>query len=155
MKSFASVLRCVVLACAAVGLAAATAPAGDGPNWTGGGTGTTHPEGGVDVDLFGGRSSHLGLFTGEGFHVLDPLTFTFAGRATWTAASGDTLEVTYAGQVFFPSGDPDFPFGFVAELVAVGGTGRLAGARGRAVMTGAFTGVPGDLYFEFAGTLRP
>ena len=42
------------------------------------------------------------------------------------------------------SGDPDFPFGFEAVLVAEGGTGRLANARGTAVMTGAFTGVPGN-----------
>jgi hypothetical protein len=66
----------------------------------------------------------------------------------------DALEVTYTGQVFL-SGDPDYPFGFVADLVAEGGTGRFAKARGRAVMTGAFTGVPGDLFFDIEGTLHP
>jgi hypothetical protein len=154
MKRLLMALRLVLAACAVAGLAAPTALADGPPNWTGGGTGTTRPEGGVDVDAFSGRSSHLGRFTGEGSHVLNPLDFTFAGQATWTAASGDTLSVTYTGQVFF-TGDPEYPFGFEAVLVADGGTGRLANARGTAVMTGAFTGVPGELYFDFAGTLHP
>jgi hypothetical protein len=64
------------------------------------------------------------------------------------------LELTYTGQIFL-SGDPVYPFGFVAELVAEGGTGRLSGARGLAVMTGAFTGRPGEFYFDFEGTLHP
>jgi hypothetical protein len=37
--------------------------------------------------------------------------------------------------------------------VAEGGTGRLSGARGRAAMSGAFTGRPGEFYFDFEGTL--
>jgi hypothetical protein len=123
------------------------------PNWKGGGTGTTTPEGGVDVDVFNGKSSRLGQFSGTGFHVLNPLDFTFAGQGTWTAANGDTLDVTYTGQVFF-SGDPVFPFGFDATLVANGGTGRFAGAQGQAVLTGAFTGIPGDFFFDFEGTLQ-
>jgi hypothetical protein len=154
MRHFILTVRFVFVACAAIGFAAPTALADGPPNWKGGGTGTTRPEGGVDVDAFSGRSSHLGRFTGEGFHVLNPADFTFAGEATWTAANGDTLAVTYTGQIFL-TGDPDFPFGFEAVLVAEGGTGRLARARGRAVMTGAFTGVPGELYFDFEGTLHP
>jgi hypothetical protein len=94
----------------------------------------------------------LGKYTGEGYHVLNPVDFTFVGHATWTGHNGDKLFVTYSGQVFL-SGDPDYPFGFVAELTATGGTGRLAGAKGRADMSGAFTGVPGDDYFSFEGTL--
>src|SRR4051794_21191587 len=143
------------VACLAVGVLASAAPGKSGtppPNWKGGGTGSTQPEDSVDVDAFRGSSSHLGRFTGEGFHVLNPVDFSFAGQATWTASNGDTLAVTYAGQIFL-SGDPDFPFGFEAELLAEGGTGRLAGAHGRAVMTGAFTGVPGEFYFNFEGTL--
>jgi hypothetical protein len=139
----------------AVLLMTSAAPAGDKsprPNWKGSGTGTTKPQGGVHVDAFSGRSTHLGRFTGEGFHILNPLDLTFQGQATWTAANGDTLELRYAGQVFL-TGDADFPFGFVATLDAVGGSGRFSDARGSAVMTGAFTGVPGDLYFAFEGTL--
>jgi hypothetical protein len=126
------------------------------PDWKGGGIGTTQPssDGITDVDAFGGRSSLVGGFKAEGFHVLDPFDFTFAGQATWTVSNKDTLSVTYTGQIFF-TGDPDYPFGFVATLVADGGTGRLAGAQGCAVMTGAFTGIPGAFYFEFEGTLQP
>lgn len=154
MKRISRAFWFLLLACVAIGISAAVASAGEKspPNWKGGGTGTTQPEGGVDVDAFSGKSSHLGLFTGAGFHVLNPVDFTFAGQATWTAANGDTLEVTYTGQVFF-TGDPDFPFGFDATLVANGGTGRFADVQGQAVMTGAFTGVPGDFVFEFEGTL--
>jgi len=154
MKYLLSVVQCTMLACLAAGVTASTAPGGDDtrPNWTGGGAGTTTPEGGVDVDEFSGRSSHVGQFIAEGFHTLNPVDFTFAGEATWTAANGDTLELTYTGQIFL-SGDPVYPFGFVAELVAEGGTGRLSGARGRAAMSGAFTGRPGEFYFDFEGTL--
>jgi hypothetical protein len=131
----------------------ATAPAKDPPpNWKGSAAGTTDHAGAVDVEAFAGKSTHLGKFTGEGSHVLFP-DFSFVGRATWTAANGDQMFVTYAGQLF-PGTDPDFPFAFEAVLIADGGTGRLAGAQGRAVMTGAFTGTfPGELYFDFEGTL--
>jgi hypothetical protein len=151
-----SVLHYTLLACLATAAAASTVTGkGDSPpNWKGSGVGTTRPDGGVDRDEFSGRSTHLGKFTGEGFHALNPLDFTFAGQATWTADDGDSLDVTYTGQVY-PSGDPVYPFGFVAVLVAEGGTGRLASARGSAVMTGAFTGVPGELYFDVQGTLHP
>ena len=144
-----------LVACLAVALTASAGspPCVAPPNWRGSGTGTTTPDGAVDVDRFIGRSTHLGRFTGLGFHATDPTTFAFEGEATWTAANGATLEVTYVGQIF-PSGDPDFPYGFSAQLRAVGGTGRLAHARGHAVMTGAFSGVPGEFYFDFVGTLR-
>jgi len=151
MKSIKKVWHLVVLFSLAAGISAPAAQAGE--NWRGGGIGTTRPEGGVHVDSFSGQSTRLGRFTGSGFHVLNP-DFTFVGQATWTAANGDTLKVTYSGQVF-PSGDPDYPYGFFAELVAVGGTGRLADARGQATMTGAFTGVPGDLFFDVDGALHP
>ena len=152
MAKLLGTLRCAALACLIAGLAP-DARGGDGPpNWRGGGTGSTAPAGPVHADELAGKSTHLGRFTGAGAHVLYA-DFTFDGWATWTAANGDTLDVVYAGQVF-PSGDPDYPYGFVAELWAVGGTGRLAGASGAAAMTGAFTGVPGDLYFEIEGTLR-
>jgi hypothetical protein len=154
MKAISGSFWCVLLACLVVGSAAPAASAAKNapPNWKGSSTGTTRPEGGVHVDDFSGKSSHLGRFTASGFHVLNPVDGTFVGQATWTAANGDQLDVTYEGQVF-PSGDPDFPYGFVARLVADGGTGRFARAEGEMQMTGAFTGVPGEFYFEFEGTL--
>jgi hypothetical protein len=147
--------RLVALTCAAVAFAASSATAGDPPNWRGRASGTTRPvaDTGVDVDVFAGKSTHLGRFTGAGFHMLDPNDFTFVGYAIWKAANGDYLFVTYTGQLVGPTVDPAFPFGFVAELRAVCGTGRLARARGQAAMTGAFSGVPGNLYFDIEGTL--
>ena len=155
MTQFLKFLPPALLLGILLGLTANTAQAGgDPPNWKGAGSGTTDRlESGIDVETFAGKSSHLGKFTGLGFHVLDPIYFTFEGQATWTAANGDTLSVTYAGQLF-PSGDPDYPYGFVATLTAVGGTGRFSSATGVAEMTGGFTGqFPGELYFEFEGTL--
>ena len=136
-----------------------TPPANAGENWRVRGAGTTEESGvpGTDLDFFSGHSTLLGRYTGEGFHVLNPLTGQFVGEATYTAANGDELHVEYSGQLYFtPEDDPDFPFSFIAEVNAVGGTGRLADARGTAVMTGGYEGkVPGKLYFNLEGTLHP
>lgn len=156
MRRFVMTVQLALVVCAAVGLSTPAARADDPvpPNWVGRLTGVTWPDGGVHRDAFGGTASHVGRFTGEGYHVLDPVTFTFVGEATWTAADGSTLAVAFTGFVF-PTGDLDYPFGAVMDLAVVGGTGRLAGASGSAVLTGAFTGVPGELYFGIAGTLHP
>jgi len=96
----------------------------------------------------------LDEFTASGAHRLNVTDFSFTGYATWTAENGDSLEVTYTGQLF-PSDDPDFPFGFTADLEADGGTGRFANAKGSAVMVGGFSGSPGEFFFDFEGTLHP
>ena len=140
----------------------AAAPAavagGDPPNWTVSAAGTTHPEvwpqGVVHVDSFAGTSSHLGKFTGAGYHVLDLATGHFVGFATYTAADGSTLDVEYEGDLG-PSTFPGYPYGALAAVEVVGGTGRLARASGSGVLTGAFTGIPGDLIFTVQGTLLP
>jgi len=154
------------LALSAALLLGVTAPAGGQgpPNWKGSASGSTVPAppkdqpapdiGKLDLDTFGGISSHLGRFSATGYHFLVYADFTFFGQATWTGANGDSLEVVYAGQLF-PSDDPEYPFAFEAVLVALGGTGRLADARGSAVMTGGFTGSPGVFTFDFQGTLHP
>lgn len=152
MRELLRSLRLFLLAGFALTLSVATLHAGDPPpNWKGNGTGITYPDPdtGVHIDVVKGKSTHLGRYTGEGYHILYA-DFSFAGQAIWTASNGDSLSVTYVGQVFL-SGDPDYPFGFVAVLTATGGTGRLAGAHGVAAMTGAFTGVPGNDYFDFQG----
>src|SRR4051812_45639885 len=90
------------------GLIVAPAPrASDAPpDWRGAATSATTPDvaTGVDVDALAGTSSHVGRFTAQGFHVLNPADFTFQGHA---------------------------------------------------VMTGAFSGIPGEFHFEFIGTLHP
>ena len=123
------------------------------PNWKGSGTGRIQPRGSVDIDTFGGSSSRLDRFTGTGSHVLNLHDSSFVGQGTWTAVNGDTLEVTYDGQIFLTD-DPGLPFGFDAMLLADGGTGWFAGAHGHAIMTGAFNEVSGELVFEFEGTLQ-
>lgn len=140
--------------------AVAVPVASAGENWRVRGAGTTESSGvpGVDFDHFSGHSTLLGRYTGEGFHVLNPVDFTFVGEATYTAANGDELHVEYSGQLAYtPEDDADFPFSFIAEVNAVGGTGRLADARGTAVMTGGYEGPfsGAKLYFNLEGTLHP
>jgi hypothetical protein len=124
------------------------------PNWKGSATGSTMHDValGADVDQFSGKSSHLGQFNGEGAHYLNYPNF--AGKATWTASNGDSLNVTYTGVIYL-TGDTVYPFGFVGVLLADGGTGRLSHAKGSAMWMGAFTGVPGNFFFDFEGTLDP
>src|SRR5689334_12382657 len=115
MNQIPRISRFVVFACTALGLSSAAAPRLEAvpPNWKVSATGTatladfdgTYR---TDRDAFGGHSSHLGKFTATGYHVLNVFTGEFAGVATYSAANGDTLNVSYAGQLF-PSGDADFP----------------------------------------------
>lgn len=151
--------RLAIVTALALGLAAGmtradaqTAP----PDWNGFGTGSTKPGVGVNagrgIDAFSGYSTHVGWYTGSGSHVLDTTTGAFQGQATWKAATGDTLHVTYTGNVV-PSGNPTYPYSFKGTLRAVGGTGRLAHATGTTEWRGAYTGVPGQLFFTFDGNL--
>ena len=129
----------------------------DGTPWQGNGSGSTAPDPdnpGTDCDLFmGWGGGQVGNYVAEGCHVLDD-TGMFEGEATWTNINGDTLNVTYTGQVFFPSDNPEFPFGFTGTMYAVGGTGSLENAVGVASWSGGFTGVPGDFFFNFDGILE-
>ena len=108
----------------------------------------------TDIDAFRGNSSHLGKFAATGYHVLDLITGEFTGAATYTAANGDTINITFDGQLF-PSGDARFPYGVVANVEIHGGTGRFAHATGGGELTGGFTGeVPvGGFFFGIEGTL--
>jgi hypothetical protein len=150
---------CRVLVCGLFLLSvAAAAPPSGPPNWKVRGTGFTDGPGdgsAPDVDEFSGISSHLGRFTGEGAHLLDPLTGMFEGYAIYTAADGAELWVEYAGGITGIDVTQPFPFEFAAQIEIVGGSGRLQKASGGGVMTGAFTGVPGELYFFIEGTLDP
>lgn len=145
------------ICCFSLGLCllANTTLAEDGPpNWKVYAEGQTEPANDgtfEDVDTFAGFSTHLGCFTGEGRHLLYP-DLTFEGYATYTAANGDQLDVTYTGSIVTLE---EFPVPVEAHFEIVGGTGRFANATGCAQMTGGFTGVPGDLFFELDGTLHP
>ncbi len=151
MRIFEAFLATAVILAATAGLLA------QDNVWRGSGTGTTAPDPdnpGTDCDVFSGwGGGQVGNYNADGCHMVDPNTGMFDGSATWTTANGDTLNVTYDGQIF-PSGDPDFPFGFFGTLNANGGTGDLANASGSAPWSGGFSGVPGNFYFNFDGTLN-
>ena len=76
-----------------------------------------------------------------------------AGHALLTEASGQGgLSHREEGVVLLgrTDGDPD-P---VASERSHDETGRFAGAQGQAALTGGFTGIPGDFFFDFEGTLK-
>jgi hypothetical protein len=125
-------------------------------DWSGNGTGSTTPgtgaEAGRDLDTFGGYSTRLGWYTAKGSHVTDFSTGAFNGSATWTVSCGDQLHVTYSGNIT-PSGNPSYPYAFTGAFQATGGTGRLRHTTGSTQWRGAFTGVPGQFFFTFDGTI--
>lgn len=126
------------------------------PNWRGSGFGFTEPDPldpDVDCEFFAGRSTFMGLFPATGCHEIDPNS-NLSGTATWETRNGHQLNVSYEGFVF-DTEDPNFPVGFIAFLKANGGTGRFKRAKGNAIMTGAFSGSPGEFFFDFQGTFHP
>lgn len=158
MKDFSKWACFALLVGLTVGFAPETRASGDQPNWNGSATGSTTPgtgaNAGRDVDTFGGYSTDLGWFTGAGSHILNTATGAFQGSATWTAASGDALKITYTGSLA-PSGNPGYPYSFQGTLHVIGGTGRLSKATGESTTwQGAFSGVPGQFFFTFNGTLK-
>jgi len=75
-----------------------------------------------------GTATHLGRYTYAANECFDPATGSFAGIHTFTAANGDRLFGSYAGQVT-PTDDPDVA-SYQEQLLITGGTGRFAGATG-------------------------
>lgn len=98
-------------------------------------------------------ATHLGNAGGPGFFILDLETFAYVGEATWTAANGDEVSLSFCGQ-FVPTSTPGL-FDSVATFEVKGGTGRFVGATGAATVGGQFDTVtqsaPAPLPFE--GTL--
>lgn len=87
------------------------------------------PDGSLEVVITGtGRATQLGAYTYTASECFDPLSGTFTGASTLTAANGDTIVGTYAGQVM-PTTDPDV-ITYEEELAITGGTGRFAGGTG-------------------------
>jgi hypothetical protein len=75
-----------------------------------------------------GTATHLGRFTATSVNTVDLATTMSTGTFTFTAANGDQLFTTTAGQetAFIPPNISHVTFN--AEIV--GGTGRFAGATG-------------------------
>lgn len=88
------------------------------------------PESSLRIGLAGsGTISHLGRTTVVQSHCFDPLTGEYtAGVMTLTAANGDQLFATYAGERS-PEGQPEVQF------TIAGGTGRFDGASGGGVLS--------------------
>jgi hypothetical protein len=95
----------------------------------------------VDVAA-AGNGTHLGKFTLDIPHVVNPATRTAAGSYEFTAANGDKLYADFTGTAT-PTATPGVLY--IEETATItGGTGRFAGA------TGSFTGE--RLYDTAAGT---
>jgi hypothetical protein len=95
-------------------------------------------------------ATHLGKARGPGSAILDLTTLTYVGEATWAAASGDAIVITFEGQ-FVPTDTPGL-FDNVETFEIVGGTGRFKGATGACVAGGMFDfitqSVPAPIPFE-------
>ena len=85
------------------------------------------------------RATHLGNARGPAFAILDLTTFTYVGAATWAAANGDAIFITFAGQ-FVPTATPGL-FDNVETFEVVGGTGRFEGATGTCIAGGQFNAI--------------
>jgi len=95
----------------------------------------------VDVEAIG-KATHLGKFTLDIPHVVDPATRTAVGSYEFTAANGDKVYAEFTG-IATPTATPGVLY--IEETATItGGTGRFAGA------TGSFTGE--RLYDTIAGT---
>jgi hypothetical protein len=94
---------------------------------------TTHVLLDFDVHI---RATHLGKARGPASAILDLTTLEYVGEATWVAASGDAIIITFAGQ-FVPTATPGL-FDNVETFEIVGGTGRFEGATGACVAGGQF-----------------
>jgi len=81
-------------------------------------------------------ATQLGKALGPASAILDLTTLEYVGEATWVAASGDAIIITFAGQ-FVPTNTPGL-FDNVETVEIVGGTGRFEGASGACVAGGQF-----------------
>jgi hypothetical protein len=82
-----------------------------------------------------GEATHLGRFTMDFSHRVNLVTLVGVGKATFTAANGDTLLTDVEG-VATPAGTPT-SFTVVETHEVTGGTGRFAHASGTLTVTRA------------------
>ena len=111
----------------------------------------THVRLEIDVHV---QSTQLGKARGPAWAILDVTTFTYVGAATWSAANGDAVSLTFEGQ-FVPTATPGI-LENIETFEIIGGTGRFAGATGGGVAGGqldAATLVPLGRGAPFVGTV--
>ena len=107
----------------------------------------------VDVGA-AGNATHLGKFTLDIPHVVNPATRTAAGTYEFTAANGDKVSAEFTGTAT-PTATPGVLY--IEETVTItGGTGRFAGAMGSITVERWYDTVAGTTSGSFEGTIsRP
>jgi hypothetical protein len=97
-----------------------------------------------------GNATHLGRFTVEIPHVVNPTNRTSTGTYEFTAANGDTLTAGFTGQATLTA--PGVLS--VVEIATVtGGTGRFADATGSFTVERLFNQVTGVTTGSFQGAI--
>jgi hypothetical protein len=91
----------------------------------------THVRLAMDVHV---QATQLGKARGPASAVLDVTTLAYTGQATWVAANGDAVSLTFDGQ-FVPTATPGV-LENLETLEITGGTGRFEGATGEGVAGG-------------------
>jgi hypothetical protein len=104
------------------------------------------------VDINGaGNATHLGRYTYGAIECFNPTTGAFAGSFTLTAANGDKVDGTYAGQVSATL-DPNVA-AYSEQAIVTGGTGRFAGATGTLEINGLANLATGEYSQTLSGDL--
>ncbi len=109
-------------------------------------TGVSVGPAGVSLEgLAAGQATHLGLYTREEQLLLNPATGAFTGTMVFTAANGDQLTCTLAGN-FISATDA------IGVYTITGGTGRFEQATGEAEF---FASLPDGIHYtvDFDGVL--
>jgi hypothetical protein len=97
-----------------------------------------------------GNATHLGSFTLEVPHVVDPVSRTGGGTYEFTAANGDKLFATFTGRA------TQIAPGVLRldeEARITGGTGRFADAAGSFTCVRIFDMAAGTTTGSFSGTI--
>jgi hypothetical protein len=96
-------------------------------------------------------ATHLGRFTLDVPHVVDPATRTGVGLYIFTAANGDMLIAQFTGQAT-PIVGTDLLY-IVEAATITGGTGRFDGASGDFTAHRLFDTVEGTTVGDFDGSI--
>jgi len=104
----------------------------------------------VDVEATG-RATHLGKFTLDIPHVVNPATRTAIGTYEFTAANGDKVYAEFTG-IATPTAIPGVLY--IEETATItGGTGRFAGATGSFTAERWYDTAAGTTIGSFVGTI--
>jgi hypothetical protein len=104
----------------------------------------------VDIDAEG-RATHLGRFTLDVPHLVDPATRMAVGQYRFTAANGDALTADFTG---LATPIPGTTLLYIEEEATItGGTGRFAEATGSFTAYRLFDTAAGETVGWFEGTI--